>query len=368
MNQAMIEIQLVGVLTAAACAIPGVFLVLRRAALMSDAISHTVLFGIVIGYIFTRNIDSPLLMVFAALSGVLTVTLTELLLKTGRVRGDAAIGLVFPALFSIAIIIINRDFGNVHLDTDAVLLGELAFAPFNRAQIAGVNLPQGVWVMGGVLLFNMIAVAVFYKELKLATFDAALGTALGFAPALLHYGLMTLVSVTAVGAFEHVGSILVIAFMIAPPAAAYLLTDRLSRMLVISVLIAAASVVAGYWLARGLDINVSGAAATCTGILFLLALIAAPNRGLVARLMQRQRRRRRFAEEMLLVHLRRHEDTLHAATENTVGHLVDELNWSPVFAHNTVRRAQSHGWLTTQAERLLLTEPGRTTADRVLTR
>jgi len=365
MAQVIWEIQLVGVLTAAACALVGVFLVLRRSALLSDAIAHTVLFGIVIGYLLTQDIDSPLLLLFAAFSGVLTVTLAELLLKTGRVRADAAIGLVFPALFSIAVIIITRDFRNVHLDTDAVLLGELAFAPFNRATLLGINLPQGVWVMGGILLLNIAAIALFYKELKLATFDAALGAALGFAPTLLHYGLMTLVSVTAVGAFDHVGSILVIALMIAPPAAAYLLTDRLSRMLLISVAIGAGSAVAGFWLARALDINVSGATATCTGLIFLIVLVAAPERGLIARAIQRSRRRGRFVAEMLIVHLQRHENTPAAATENTIGHLVDELNWPPAFAHSTVRRAAARGWIAAASDRLYLTASGRQRAQQV---
>src|SRR5690606_32548205 len=207
-----------------------------------------------------------------------TVSLSELLLRTRRVHEDAAIGLVFPALFSIAVIIITREFSSIHIDTDAVLLGELAFAPFNRAELLGLNLPKGVWVMGTILLLNLVLIVLFYKELKLATFDSALAAALGFSPALIHYGLMASVSVTAVGAFDHVGSILVIALMIAPPAAAYLLTDQLSRMLVLSVVIAVASAIGGYYAARLFNVNISGAMATITGVFFLTALIFAPER------------------------------------------------------------------------------------------
>jgi manganese/zinc/iron transport system permease protein len=367
-NQAQIEIILVASLVAAACALPGVFLVLRRVSLMSDAISHTVLFGIVIGFSFVRDIHSPLLILFAAVAGVLTVTLSELLLRTRRVKEDAAIGLVFPALFSIAVIIITRDFSNIHLDTDAVLLGELAFAPFNRAQILGANLPKGVWVMGVILLINLVFIGLFYKELKLATFDSALAAALGFSPALIHYGLMASVSVTAVGAFDHVGSILVIALMIAPPAAAYLLTDRLSRMLLISVGIAVASALAGYLAARELDVNISGAMASFAGLFFVAALILAPERGLLARAIQRQRRSRRFAEEMLLVHLNRHENTQEAEIENSLHHLVEELNWTPQYAQDTVRRAGQHGFVQPQNGSLNLTDSGRQIAQRALSR
>lgn len=365
MNQVQIEIQLVGALVAAACAVPGVFLILRRSALLSDAISHTVLLGIVTGYILLRDINNPLLILFAAGSGVLTVTLSELLLRTRLVKADAAIGLVFPALFSIAVIIITRDFSNVHLDTDAVLLGELAFAPFNRAEILGANLPRGVWVMGAIGLINVALVIIFYKELKLATFDAALSAALGFSPALIHYGLMTMVSVTAVGAFDHVGSILVIALMIAPPSAAYLLTDRLSRMLIISVGIGVASAIAGYWAARALNVNVSGAMATLTGIFFLAALIFAPERGLLARAWARERRKQRFAIEMLLVHLNTHEGTAEAATENSLAHLVSALKWNADFAAKTVSRATASGWIEREQGALTLTSAGREYAHMV---
>ena len=141
MSPAQFEIQLIASMVAVACALLGVFLVLRRMAMMSDAISHTVLLGIVIAFFITRSITSPLLLIGAALMGVLTVSLVELINRTRLVREDAAIGLVFPAIFSIAVIMISRFAGDVHLDTDAVLLGELAFAPFNRLHIFGLDVP-----------------------------------------------------------------------------------------------------------------------------------------------------------------------------------------------------------------------------------
>jgi manganese/zinc/iron transport system permease protein len=208
------EIQWIAAITAAACALPGVFLVLRRMALMSDAISHSILLGIVLAFFVVEDLASPLLVAAAAATGVLTVSLVELLNRSGRVREDAAIGLVFPALFSVGVILIARYAGSVHLDVDAVLLGELAFAPFHRMEIAGVDLgPRTLWLMTAVLVLNLGFVGALYKELKLTTFDAALAGALGFAPGLVHYVFMALVSVTAVGAFEAVGSILVVAHL-----------------------------------------------------------------------------------------------------------------------------------------------------------
>ncbi|RLT36279.1 MAG: metal ABC transporter permease [Chloroflexi bacterium] len=363
-----LEIQLVASIVAAACALPGVFLILRRMALMSDAISHSILLGIAVGFLLTGHTGHPLLIALAAASGILTVTLVEALINTRRVKEDAAIGLVFPVLFSIGVILISRYAGDVHLDADAVLLGELAFAPFNRMTVFGLRLPQGVWVMGSILFVNLLFVALFYKELKLATFDAALAAALGFSPALLHYGLMSVVSITAVGAFDHVGSILVVALMIAPPASAYLLTHSLPRMLGLSVLFGVASAIGGYWLARFLDANIAGAMASMTGVFFLLTLLLAPEQGLLARALQRQRRRRRFAVEMLLVHLSRHENKPEAGTENSLAHLVEELKWQPDFAHSTVRSAQDGAFVERQNGLLLLTEEGRQVARQVLAR
>lgn len=362
------EIQLVAALVAAACALPGTFLVLRRMSLMSDAISHTVLLGIVIGFALVGDLHNPILIFAAALSGVLTVSLAEALLRTNRVKEDAAVGLVFPALFSIAVIIISRNFGDVHLDSDAVLLGELAFAPFNRYEFFGLDLPRGIWVMAGILLLNVVLIAVFYKELKLSTFDTGLAMALGFSPVLIHYGLMTAVSITAVGAFDHVGSVLVVALMIAPPAAAYLLTDKLSRMLVLSVVIGVASAISGYWAARLLDVNIAGAMATMTGVYFLLALIFAPQRGLLARRLEQIRRKERFAVEMLLVHLGSHENTALEAQENSLAHLVTELRWREDFAQATVRRADQQGLVARTNGHLLLTDAGREVYSRVLAR
>lgn len=363
---ARLEIQVIACLVAAACALPGVFMVLRRVSLMSDAISHTVLLGIVIGFFLVGDVGSPLLIITAALSGVLTVSLVELLLRTGRVKADAAVGLVFPALFSIGVILISSNARQVHIDVDAVLLGELAFAPFNRAEILGIDLPRGIWVMGTILLINLIFIGLFYKELKLSTFDAGLAAVLGFSPALVHYGLMTLVSVTAVGAFDHVGSVLVVALMIAPPATAYLLTNSLARMLLLSVGIGVASALSGYWVARGIgDVNIAGAMATMTGVFFLLALVFAPERGLVARRVQQVRRAQRFAVETLLVHLRTHENTAGETTENRLSHLISELNWQADFAQATVRRASQQGLVKAEHDSLHLTEKGRQTVPLV---
>jgi manganese/zinc/iron transport system permease protein len=174
---------------------------------------------------------------------------------------------------------------------------------------------------------------------------------------------MGLVSVTAVGAFDAVGSILVVALMIAPPAAAYLLTDRLSVALILSGAVGAVSAVAGFWLARGMDASIAGSMATMAGVAFLLALLFSPDRGVVAGIRRRARQRLEFAGLMLAIHLLNHEGSPAAARENRVAHLQEHLRWSPEFAHRVVRRAEREGLVAREEEDLLrLTPLGREVA------
>src|SRR5918998_1590562 len=166
-------VALVGVAAASSCALIGAFLVLRKMAMMADAISHAILPGLVAGYFLAEGPDLLAGFLGAAAAGMVTVTLVEILSRSGRVKEDAAIGLVFPALFALGTFLVSKFFGNVHLDTDAVLYGEIAFAPFDRLVVGGYDIgPQPLWVLGGLTLINLVFVAVFYKELKLATFDA----------------------------------------------------------------------------------------------------------------------------------------------------------------------------------------------------
>ena len=362
-----LEIQIIAAVTAAACALVGAFLVLRKTALLSDAISHAILPGIVLAFFQTENLNSPLLLVAAAVTGVVTVGLIEALGRTRLVKQDAAIALVFPALFSIGVVLISRYASGVHLDVDAVLLGDPAFSWIRRFELGGRDLgPQALWLMGSVLLAVAAFVIAFYKELKLSTFDPALAAALGLAPAAVHYGLMTLVSVVAVGAFDVVGSILVVGLMIAPPAAAWLLTDRLPVLLALSVALGVVSAVAGYWLARGLDVSIAGAMAVMAGVMFALALAFAPHRGLVAQARRRARQRVAFAERMLLVHLLHHEHTPQAERECRVGHLQEHLRWERAFASRAVRAAERGGAVERHGDRLALTASGREAAQRAM--
>jgi manganese/zinc/iron transport system permease protein len=268
-------ILLVGSLVAVNCALLGSFLVLRKMALLGDAISHAVLPGIVTAFLASGS-RSPLpMLVGAGALGLVTVFLVELFHKTRRLAEDASIGVVFPALFSLGVILISRYTAQVDLDLDCVLYGEIAYAPWDLWLVGERSLgPRALWINGALLVVNLAFVLSLWKELKVSTFDPELAAALGFSPALMHYLLMGAVSMTVVGAFESVGAILVVAMLVVPPAAAFLLTERLGSMVTLAAAIGVLSTAGGYALARALDASIAGAMATVAGGVFVVAVAA----------------------------------------------------------------------------------------------
>jgi manganese/zinc/iron transport system permease protein len=364
---AELEILAIAIVTAVAAALPGTYLVLRRTAMVSDAISHAILPGIVVAFFITHDLNSPLLLIAAAATGVLTVVLIEALIRSRLVPEDASIGIVFPALFSIGVILISRAASDVHLDTDAVLLGELAFAPFNRLTLGGIDLgPAALWSMGTILVVNLLLILLAWKELKLATVDAGLAALLGFQPLVVHYGLMSMVSITAVGAFDAVGSILVVALMIAPPATGYLLADRLGTMMAVAAAVAAAGAVLGWAAALALDVSIAGAIAGASGALFAIALLVAPGRGLLAQAQRRSGQRLDFAVRMLVVHLLHHEGTPEAAEECREKGLHSHLGWRESWTRRVVGKAERRALVARRGELLLPTDRGRLLAEEAV--
>ena len=355
MNNAQLEIQLIASLVAIACAIPGTFLVLRKMAMISDAISHSILPGIVIGFIISHDLNSPLLILFAALTGIITVVIVEYIQKTGLVKEDTAIGLVFPILFSIGVILIAKNANDVHIDTDAVLLGELAFAPFDRLIIGGTDIgPKSLWIIGTILLVTVTLLITFFKELKLSTFDKGLAASLGFSPAIIHYSLMSVSSVTTVGAFDAVGAILVVALMIAPAAAAYLLTTDLKKMLALAIGFGVLSAVLGYWVAHWLDASIAGSITTVLGLVFLIVYLFAPSKGIIAVMYREKQQRTEVSLLTFLLHLKNHDDL----SERHVKHLNEHINWQKVRSKTVLDLAQKNNMIVIKDNIVSLTEKG----------
>jgi len=447
---------IIGMMIAISGALLGTFLLLRGMALTSDAISHTVLLGIVVAFMLMTalfnqepDLSSPWLIIGAAAAGVATVVLTELIYRSGLVKQDAALGLAFPLLFAISIILVSRFVEDVHLDEDSVMVGEIGVAwadtnshclsncatvtitpddpaatitrqctncrelgisprddaatfteictncgQYSPAQAwqAGlidnepqlVFFPRSVTVTALMAILTLAFVTLFYKELKLASFDEALAKALGLLPAMLHYALMVLVSLVAVGAFEAVGSILVIAFFIIPPAAAYLLTDRLSVMLGLSAVIGSAGAYWGYDLARGdflgifqiddvlvllndvfglglletWDSSISASMVLMMFILFLLAWILSPRYGLVATMLRRAHQRRVFHQQVVLGHIYNHQHTEYDTAELAADTLHLHFQWSAEKMDRILKRLYAAKLIQQERDLVLLTPHG----------
>ena len=254
------------------CGLLGAFLLLRRMAMVGDAIAHAVLPGIVIAFLISGSRDSVWMIPGAAILGVLTTFLIEFFHRRAGLQTDAAIGVSFTALFAVGIILISVFAGQIDLDQDCVLYGEIAYVPLDvwiteSGRILG---PRALFIALGLLLLNLGFIALGYRHLLLTTFDPAFATVSGIAVGLWNYLLMGAVSFTTVAAFESVGAILVVALLVVPPATAYLLTHSLKRMLWLTVLFAFLSSAGGYGLAAALDGSIAGAIVTCAGILFAL--------------------------------------------------------------------------------------------------
>lgn len=265
---------LVAVLVAANCGILGVFLILRRMAMLGDAISHAVLPGIALAYIFSGGIQSNWMIIGAMLLGLLTVFSIEWLSKKVKLNNDASIGITFTSLFAIGVVLISTQAGNIDLDLDCVLYGDLAFVPFDTIIIGDQDLgPKALWWLGSTLAIILCMVCVGYRGFYITTFDPLYASGLGILTAGWHYALMTAVSLSAVTSFNAVGAILVVAFLTVPPASAYLISRNLPVMIGLSVLIGMSSAVLGFYLSTWWAASIAASMAVGAGIHFALIWI-----------------------------------------------------------------------------------------------
>lgn len=259
-----------GSLVAICCGILGCFLILRKMAMVSDAISHAVLPGIVLAFMLGSEMDSIWMLVGAGLVGIFTTFLIEFFHRQGNLQTDASIGVVFTSLFALGVIMVTYYAGNAHIDQDCILYGEIAYVPIDPMILSnGMVLgPKALIVLSGVLLIILALIIPFYKEFFLTTFDPAFAAAIGVSATVWHYALMSLVSITTVASFESVGAILVVAFLIVPPATAYLISTRLKYMILLSCGFGILTSILGYYLAVWIDGSIAGAMATVAGALF----------------------------------------------------------------------------------------------------
>ncbi len=288
MTPSQIVLAIILALTAASCAIPGTVLVLRRQAMLSDAIGHSLLPGVVIAYALIDDMNSPLLLFGAALSGWLAVVIVEALTTSRLVKEDAAIGLTFPALFALGVLLVTISFRNVHLDVDRVLLGMPELAGDDRFLTSTHDFgPKAIWLSGGLFLFHSLIFTLAAKEIRLTTFDPDLAKSFGYRPMLLRQTLMFLVSLTAVSAFNAAGPVLVVAFFVVPTCCARYWTDRYSITFILSVLFACIGAILGTIISVRWNLPTSGTVAMTLGVLWFACFLISPRYGLIVWMIRR---------------------------------------------------------------------------------
>lgn len=299
---ANILIGLMGFFVATACGLVGNYLMMRRMALVGDAISHSVLPGIAIAFLLSNSRGTLPMFTGALIAGIITTILIEVIHKKSRVKQDAAIGIAFTTLFAIGVILISLYASQVDLDQECVLYGEIAFVPFGEpVQLTDAfSLPVPVLRMGIVAVITLVFVVLFYKQLLVSSFDAGLATSLGINATFVHYALMCWLSITVVSAFESVGAILVIAMLILPGATAFLLSHRLPVIHALTVLMAALSSVLGLHLATWLDCSMAGAMVVMASVLFVLAWVFSPMDGLLVRWVRQRKLHLQPPEEIVV--------------------------------------------------------------------
>jgi manganese/zinc/iron transport system permease protein len=319
------------------CGLLGNFLVLRQESLLGDAISHAVLPGLVLGLAMTSSFGSLVMLIGAGIAGMIAVVLIELIKRFGSVEPGAAMGVVFSVMFALGVLLLEWvAAGNAHVDGDAVLYGTLETlawfdAPMTFAEIWSWNtlaaMPRQVTTLLVLFIISVAFVLLLFKELRITAFDPALATSQGIHAGFMHYALMVLVAAATVASFEAVGSILVVAMLIAPAATARLLTDRMHTQIIVSLFLAILTAIGGYAAATLLpaafgmnSVNAAGSMTVVAGLLVVIAAFASPSHGIFIRRWRRARLANSTAIEDLLAALwRLREQGISVAEASALG-------------------------------------------------
>jgi manganese/zinc/iron transport system permease protein len=336
------------IVTALSCALLGNFLLVRRLSMMGDAIAHAVLPGIAIAFLASGSRDTAPILLGAAVAGMAVAVLTQLISHAGRVEESASMGVAFTTLFALGLVLIVRAADTVDLDPSCVLYGALELTPLDTLRAAGFEIPRAFLIGAAALALNACAIGLMYKEFLVGAFDPMLATSQGFHPRLLHQALMALTAITAVASFEAVGSILVVAMLVVPAATARLLTRRMPGMIAWSLVIAAASAALGHlgacaapgWFGFR-ETSTSGMMAVVAGAWFGLALLFAPEQGVLALALRRIALRFRIGLEDALAAQYRQEEARPAYRAGPTEFWLRRL-W-----HRGLAEPASSGWTLT---------------------
>lgn len=298
----------ISIVTAVACALSGCLLLVNRHAMVSEGISHAVLPGMAVAFYFWRDYESVWLICAAVACGLVLVWLSAWLSQTGRVQPDAALGIVFSTMFSAGVVFVSLMLRNTHFHADCIIDGNLALASVRQLRLGGVELgPSALYTLLACLIPLSLWLIVPYKELKLSLLDRHLAERFRLNPRLLLFVSLTLICLTVVVSFRIAGSVLIVAMMIAPPAAAWFWSRHFSQFLFLAVTIAVLSSVAGFYASQQLSIAPTGPIAATSGCAFLLALLFAPRVGLLTTAIRRRRQMSDLRTCLILSRVRRCE-------------------------------------------------------------
>ena len=250
------------------CGVIGSFIILRGMALMGDAISHAVLPGVAISYMLGINYFYG-----AVFTGILTAFGIGAITQNSRIKSDSSIGLVFSAFFALGIILITRS-GSA-TDLTQILFGN----------VLAVR-TSDMWLTLAIGSIVILVVILFYKELLVSSFDETMAAAYGLKVRFIHYAIMFLLTLVTVASLQTVGVILVVSMLITPASTAYLLTNRLSVMVVLASFFGAFSAVIGLYFSFEYNMPSGPVIALATTALFLLAFLFSPKQGIIFRKIQ----------------------------------------------------------------------------------
>lgn len=346
--RALIASAMVGVM----CGILGVFIVLRNMSLIGDALSHAILPGVVFGFMIAGY---SLLGFFtgAVIAGLISAVAITWIQQNVKTKNDAAIGIVFTAMFSIGVMAISwisRNEG-VHLDLQDFLFGN----------VLGVS-SEDLYLTGFIMLYVLVSIVVFYRYLFATTFQPVIAETMGISVKTVHYFLMLLLSFAVVASLKSVGVILVVAMLITPASTALLLSDRLQRVILIAGLIGLLSAILGLVFAILFETTPGPAMAVTATLIYLLAVFFAPQKGLVFKYHHKRKTKKRILLEDTL----KQAYKLHEANNLTFNNLLERLGISANAIQRSLKVLNQKGWVNYTNNTLAITTEGVAQANRLV--
>lgn len=343
-----------GSVVAIVCGVVGCLIILRRMAFLGDALSHAMIAGVAGGYLFMKLLfgieaSAPAMLIGSLIAAVLTVALIGFVSRVSRIKEDAAIGIMYTGIFASGVVLVSVFRHYIHIDLMHFIMGD----------VLGIS-DTDLWVSAITSALVLSIILLFFRHFQITSFDPVMAASIGLPVLLIDYLLTGCVSLVVVSAVSMVGVIMVVGLLITPAATAYLLSDRLGRMMWLAGLFGVTSVVGGLYLCVWLDSAGGGAIMLFSTLQFLVVLFIAPRYGLLARWLRLKRMvPQQTIEDILQTVFRHKEGPTPLKTIET--YVTDKYSIT-----RAVRSLVDSGLLENQAEGVTLTASGNTEAIRIL--